>query len=60
MQFVVLPLGLGGGKRACGLVGVAGGGEDSVDACELGVAIAAGELGDADVEGAVVAVAGDF
>ena len=60
MQFVVLPLGLSGGKRACGLVGVAGGGEDSVDAGELGVAKTAGEFGDADVEGAVVAVAGDF
>ena len=55
-----MPLGLGGGECACGLVGMAGGGEYGVDACELGVAIAAGELGDADVEGAVVAMAGDF
>ena len=60
MQFVVLPLGLSGGECACGLVGVAGGGEDSVDACEFGVAKAAGEFGDADIEGAVVAMAGDF
>ena len=60
MQFVVLPLGLSSGEGACGLVGVAGGSEHGVDACELGVAIAAGELGDADVEGAVVAIAGDF
>ena len=58
----IVDLGAGGFQRADVGVDLVGerGGEHGVDACELGVTIAAGELGDADVEGAVVAIAGDF